>query len=125
MQTARVRFCLNLIASKLVGKNEYFAIKAEFSVNIGSEKSFNKNCRSSLLMPNTVILVVIMQALMIHSRKPRRHSSTPVHVEYAKQLLYLETGCESISNLYLTSELYKILFHILFLSALFFKILIS
>jgi hypothetical protein len=62
--------------------------EAGFGADIGIEKFFNIKCRYSGLVPNAVVLVATVRAIMMHGGGPSVHTGIPLPKEYTEEVLY-------------------------------------
>jgi formyltetrahydrofolate synthetase len=85
------------IALKLVGSNGYVITESGFGADMGMEKFFDIKCRTSGLIPNTVVLVATIRALKMHGGGPKVVAGQPLAAAYTEENLpLLEVGCSNM-----------------------------
>lgn len=83
------------IALKLA---DYVVTESGFGADIGMEKFFNIKCRTSGLIPNTVVLVTTIRALKMHGGGPAVIAGRALDKAYTEEnLALLEKGSENLA----------------------------
>jgi methylenetetrahydrofolate dehydrogenase (NADP+)/methenyltetrahydrofolate cyclohydrolase/formyltetrahydrofolate synthetase len=80
----------SIIADKIAFKlGDYVVTESGFGADIGMEKFFDIKCRTSGLIPNTVVLVATVRALKMHGGGPTVKPGIPLDEAYTKENLPL------------------------------------
>jgi methylenetetrahydrofolate dehydrogenase (NADP+)/methenyltetrahydrofolate cyclohydrolase/formyltetrahydrofolate synthetase len=80
-------------------KQGYVVTEAGFDFTMGGERFFNIKCRSSGLIPDTVVLVATVRALKLHGGGPDVKPGTPLPEEYTREDLDLvRAGCANLKK---------------------------
>jgi methylenetetrahydrofolate dehydrogenase (NADP+)/methenyltetrahydrofolate cyclohydrolase/formyltetrahydrofolate synthetase len=80
----------SIIADKIAFKlGDYVVTESGFGADIGMEKFFDIKCRTSGLIPNTVVLVATVRALKMHGGGPTVKPGIPLDETYTKENLPL------------------------------------
>ena len=78
---------------------DYVVTEAGFGADIGMEKFFDVKCRTSGLIPNTVVLVATIRALKMHGGGPKVVAGYDLAREYVEENLELvEKGCANLAH---------------------------
>lgn len=109
------------IALKLAGVNPgyseeekmkqigYVVTEAGFDFTMGGERFLNIKCRTSGLVPDTIVIVATVRALKVHGGGPEVKVGTPLPLEYlTENIEMLRKGCSNLAKQIYNARSYNI-----------------
>ena len=80
-------------------KTGFVVTEAGFDFTMGGERFFNIKCRSSGLVPDTVVIVATVRALKVHGGGPNISPGAPLHEVYrTEDTELLRRGCVNLKK---------------------------